>query len=40
MRQAFRSFRIDLMKDLELIDPPFEEDEQRSLKAYVSQQAW
>jgi len=40
MRQAFRSFRIDLMRDLELLDPPFEEDEHRSLKAYVSQQAW
>ena len=40
MRQGFRSFRIDLMSDLELLDPPFEEDEDRSLKAYVSQQAW
>ena len=39
-RQAFRSFRIDLMSALALLDPPFEEDEERSLKAYVSQQAW
>jgi len=40
MRCAFRSFRIDLMQDLELLDPPFEEDEQRSLQAYVNHQTW
>ncbi|MFT5208983.1 MAG: putative DNA-binding transcriptional regulator YafY [Flavobacterium sp.] len=39
-RQAYRSFRIDLMRSLVLLDPPFVEDEERSLKAYVNQQAW
>ncbi|MFT7686095.1 MAG: putative DNA-binding transcriptional regulator YafY [Candidatus Azotimanducaceae bacterium] len=39
-RQAFRSFRIDLMSAVDLLDPPFEVDEMRSLKAYVNQQAW
>ena len=37
-RQAFRSFRVDLMKEAQLIDATFEPNDQRSLQAYVDYQ--
>jgi predicted DNA-binding transcriptional regulator YafY len=37
-RQAFRSFRVDLMQDAVLLDDQFQPDDQRSVQAYIEYQ--